>query len=270
MRRAPSFLLILFLILLGLPGAGAFAASQGPLDPKEALRVSQAAIGRLPSPAHRLVEAGGRAVTLGDYRGKPLVISLVYSSCYQTCPTITQTLAKAIGKARAALGPEGFRVVSIGFDTAKDTPEAMRLFAKSQGVSMEGWEFLSTDPVTLSVLAEELGFIFWASPRGFDHLTQTTILDKEGRVHVQIYGDTFETPLLVEPLKDLVLGRAVAAFSSVESLVDRVRLFCTIYDPATDGYRFSFAIFIEIFMAASSVILAGIFLWRINRRKRSA
>ncbi|MCC7166431.1 MAG: SCO family protein [Rhodospirillales bacterium] len=269
MRRAPSFLPFLLLFLLGLPGVGALAAGEGPLDPKEALRISQAAIGRLPSPAHRLVEASGRAVTLGDYRGRPLVISLVYSSCYQTCPTITQTLAKAVGKARAALGPLGFRVVSIGFDTAKDTPEAMRLFAKSQGVSMEGWEFLATDPVTLSVLAEELGFIFWASPRGFDHLTQTTILDKDGRVHVQIYGDTFETPLLVEPLKDLVLGRA-AAFSSVESLVDRVRLFCTIYDPATDGYRFSFAIFIEIFMAASSVILAGVFLWRINRRKRSA
>ena len=56
----------------------------------------------------------------------------------------------------------------------------------------------------------------------------------------QIYGGVFEAPALVEPLKDLVYGRR-SDWASLEGLINRVRLFCTLYDPRTGGYRFDYS-----------------------------
>ncbi len=234
---------------------------------REALKKSQAAIGRELGD-HRFLDTKGRPLTLKQYRGKPLVLSLVYSSCYQTCPAITETLAKAAGQARNALGGDSFSILTIGFDTSKDTPEAMRQFAKLHGGGLADWSYASSDPVSMAQLAEEVGFTFFPSPRGFDHLTQTTLIDKEGRIAAQIYGDNFDSPLLVEPLKDLIWGRA-ASLNSVEGIWNRLKIFCTVYDPAADRYRFDFAIFIETFMGATSVLAAFLFLRKLRKNVRA-
>ena len=57
-------------------------------------------------------------------------------------------------------------------------------------------------------LAADVGFSYVRSPRGFDHVTQTTVVDASGKVYRQIYGDAFPTPALVEPLKELIYGTA--------------------------------------------------------------
>lgn len=229
-------------------------------DPESAIRYSQAALGRVLDDFGFRSEDGG-TVRLADYRGKPLVINLVYTSCADVCPMVVQTLARAVDAGQAALGADSFSVVSVGFDAAHDTPARMRAFASSQGVELPNWRFLSADVTTVARLAEELGFIFNESPQGFDHLAQTTVVDADGRVYRQVYGAEFEIPALVEPLKDLVYGRGVAV-TGVESLFDRIRLFCTIYDPARDRYRFSYAILISIVGGGLSVGAVGFVLLR--------
>lgn len=229
-------------------------------DPEVAIRYSQAALGRL------LDDFGfrsddGETVRLADYRGKPLVINLVYTSCADVCPMVVQTLARAVDAGQAALGADSFSIMTVGFDAAHDTPARMRAFASSQGVELPNWRFLSTDVTTAARLAEELGFVFNKSPQGFDHLAQTTVVDGDGRVYRQVYGAEFDIPELVEPLKDLVYGRGTAV-SSVATLFDRIRLFCTIYDPARDRYRFSYAIFISIVGGGLSVGAVGFVLLR--------
>ena len=92
----------------------------------------------------------------------------------------------------------------------------------------------------------------YRSAKGFDHLSQVTIIDAAGVVHGQVYGEAFATPHLVEPLKELVLGTA-APFSSLEDLIKRVRLYCTIYDPAADRYRFDYSLFMQIAIGAVNV-----------------
>lgn len=229
-------------------------------DPESAIRYSQAALGRVLDDFGFRSEDGG-TVRLADYRGKPLVINLVYTSCADVCPMVVQTLARAVDAGQAALGADSFSVVTVGFDAAHDTPARMRAFASSQGVELPNWRFLSADVTTVARLAEELGFIFNESPQGFDHLAQTTVVDADGRVYRQVYGAEFEIPALVEPLKDLVYGRGVAV-TGVESLFDRIRLFCTIYDPARDRYRFSYAILISIVGGGLSVGAVGFVLLR--------
>jgi len=238
-------------------------------DADNALRISQAAISKEVGD-HEFVDRLNRQVRLRDYAGKPLVVSMIFTSCHHVCPTTTRHLDFAVGAAREVLGEESFEVVTIGFDAARDSPDAMRAFAREQGVDASGWRFLSGTPETIEALSEDLGFIFFASPRGFDHINQTTIIDRKGVVYNQVYGVKFELPWLVEPLKQLVFNRPESSGHLVPSVVDRVRLFCTVYNPASGRYEIDNSLFIQIAIGLMIVLSVAFYLWRGFRPKQSS
>ena len=263
----------LAVLLLSLTFSSPTHAARGhdPVDRAESLAVSQAAIGRSVRDL-TLQDARGRTVRLSDFRGRPLVVNMVYTSCSDACPVVTQSVADAAAVAWDALGGESFAVITVGFDTSFDTAERVAGFARRQGATGPTWRFLSGELPTVAALSDDLGFVFYRSAKGFDHLFQTTILDAEGRVYRQVYGATFDTPLFVEPLKDLVLG-TTSPFASLDDLVKKIRLFCTIYDPAADRYRFETSLFVQLAVGALVVLLLGTFVirnWiRILRRDQS-
>ena len=253
----------LALVQLANAASGPVNGNQ-PLDPvkefqyKEVLQKSQDAIGNILS-NHPLTDDKSHALSMDDLRGKPLVLSLIYTSCYQICPMTTRHLAKVVDKARAALGEDSFNVAVLGFDAYNDSPQAMIHFARKQGIDNRGWRLLSASPDTIQALSKELGFKFYSSPNGFDHITQATVIDAEGRVYRQVYGEVFDTPLLVEPLKELVLGQPRPNQTLWSELINKVRFFCTTYDPARDAYHFDYSLFIGMSIGAS-IILTGIIL----------
>jgi hypothetical protein len=76
-----------------------------------------------------------------------------------------------------------------------------------------------------------------------------------------VYGDQFEPPQLVEPLKDLVFGR-LSALASWEGIVGRVKLYCTVYDPSVGRYRFDYRVPILIGVGALTLFAIGFFVVR--------
>jgi len=255
--------LLLFIISAALPhivlGDETGAAGSGSVKTfqyKTALQSSQSAIGRTLDD-YLLTDQKGRSLRLSDFRGKPLVLSLVYTSCYHICPMTTRHLSKVVEKARDALGHDSFSVAILGFDSYNDTPQAMISYAKKQGIENKEWFLLSADSEAINALSKQLGFLFFTSPNGFDHIVQASVVDAEGIVYTQVYGEVFETPLLVEPLKDLVLGRPKPGQTLIEELVDKVRFFCTAYDPNRDGYHFDYSLFIGLVIGAL-IILSGL------------
>lgn len=237
-------------------------------DADAAFAYSQKTIGRTVGD-HRLFDRRGRPVQLSKFRGKPLVISLIYTACAHTCPLVTRNLARILGEARDALGGKGFAVASVGFDTRHDSPGRMRIFAREQGLSNTGdWSFLSASATTMEAFTRDLGFVYHRSPKGFDHTTQTTILDAEGRVYRHIYGTEFDAPRLVEPLRRLAIEGGRDVPNTISNWIDRVRLFCTVYDPARDRYRFDYSLFVAIAVGLICLSGVGLFLfygWRGSR-----
>jgi len=224
----------------------------------EALRTSQAAIGRTVGGVE-MVTADGARLSFEELRGRPVVLSLVYTSCYHVCSGLTLRLRETVKVAREALGADAFTVVTVGFDTPNDTPERMQSYARERGAEQPGWYFASTDAATLERLATTVGFTYFPSPKGFDHITQTTIIDARGRVVLQVYGEDFAPPLVVEPLKKLVWGGNLDR-RTLEGLVNTVKLFCTIYDPSSGRYRFDYSLIVNIAAGslALGIALAGI------------
>ena len=247
-------------LLLLLP----FAAAA--FDGQLALKDSQDAIGRQLA-NYKFLESNGNEVQLAELRGKPLVVNFIYTGCIQVCPASTQFLAAAVKEAERALGPGTFRVATIGFNLPFDDPASMRAFARKLGVASPNWLFLTPEAQSLAALTADLGFRYEATPAGFDHLLQVTILDRDGRVYRQVYGDSFDAPLFTGPLLQLVQNAPVAQ-AGFGAMLDKVRLLCTVYDPAAGRYRLNYVVIIELLIGAS-VMLGGIgFLIMEWRRRR--
>ena len=238
------------------------------LDADRVLQASRAAIGSQPA-AYAFTDTQGHRVTLADYRGKPLVVSFVYTACSQVCPTTTRFLGKAVAEARRALGADTFNVVSIGFDIPSDNPMSMRVFARQNGIDDPRWTFLTPDAGVPQPLARDFGFVWEPQSGGYEHLMQITILDGQGRVYAQVYGESFSLPMLVQPLKELALGAPVAD-RKADDLIERVRLLCTVYDPVTGKYRLDYRLFIEMAVGIFVLGAIAVFLVRESRRRREA
>jgi protein SCO1/2 len=234
------------------------------LDPRAVLQTSQAAIGK-PIGDYTLVDADGRPVRLAEYRGKPLIVSFVYTGCTQVCPTTTKFLDRAIDEAQRALGQDAFRVITVGFNLPFDTPLAMHDFRKRQGIDRPNWEFLAADTPTIAGLARDTGFVWTLTASGFDHLTQATIIDGRGRVFQQVYGESFELPMFVGPLKELATG-SPAPVQDLADIFERVRILCTVYDPRAGKYRLNYGLIIEILVGLS--VLGGTIAYLGNEWRR--
>jgi len=255
-------------LLLAPIGRAALAAGND--ADAAALRASQAAIGRTTGD-HEFIDQHGRPLRLSDLRGRPLALNLVYTSCYDVCSSLTLHLRDAVRIARETLGPQGFSVLTVGFDTAHDSPERMRIFGRDRGVIDPGWHLVSADAATIRRLTDEVGFTWVASPTGFDHVAQVSILDADGKVVRQVYGQDFAPPALVEPLKALVLGRTLERLS-VRDVIDRVKLYCSVYDPASGRYRFDYSMLasaIPTLMALGMTAVAIFVAGRARRRDRT-
>lgn len=249
----------------------AFVAVSGPLLAEEysrddALAVSQGALGNKLG-ALVLRDVDGQSFELAGLRGRPLVVSMIYTSCHHVCPTITQNLAVAVDIAREALGEQAFSVITVGFDWEVDTPDRMRLYAAERRIDVPGWHFLAGDATGIEKLSRELGFLYYPSAKGFDHLTQTTIVAADGTVYRQVYGVDIDPPTLVEPLKELVFDTPSQA-GLLEHWVDTFRLFCTVYDPNSGRYRFDYSIATTIFVGVLCLGAVAAFIakeWRHAR-----
>lgn len=246
----------------------AAAKAEAALDVRAAYERSQAAIGRTVGP-HELVDRSGSPLSLADLRGRPLVISLVFTQCGTVCPVTTDHLRDSVIEARRALGPGSFAVLTFGFDARRDKPAQLRAFADTHDLTdIADWHVAGAADATTAALLDDLGFTWRAAAGAFDHVTQTTILDAGGTVYRQVYGDTFPLQVLVEPLKDLVLG-TVTRSADPADLWSRLTFLCTVYNPLTGAYRFDYSIFFGIAIGGLSLILTGIVilrLWLGNRR----
>jgi protein SCO1/2 len=250
-RAAACLVAVLGCLSVASAGAGPTSAA---LDPAAAIAAGERALGRTLGD-HHLVDSTGAPLALRDYRGKPLVVSLVYSACSSVCPPTTQHLIDAVNEAGRVFGLDRFAVLTIGFDARNDTVARMAQFGAMQGIKLSNWRVASGDAATIDALLKDLGFSYRAVAGGFDHPTQTTIVDGEGKIYRHVYGEDFPFPMFMEPMKDVVYGTTTPF--SFDGIIDRIRFICTAYDPGTRRYRFDYGLVFGSVIAAFSLLVMG-------------
>jgi protein SCO1/2 len=120
----------LFLLAVFALGATVLAARSGGDD--EAVTSGTAFEGAVmpkgvPAPDFELKNQDGDTVSMRELRGRPVIVTFLYSTCRDTCPVTAQTI-------RGALDDLGHDVpaIAIAVDPPRDTPDSARAFLNKQ------------------------------------------------------------------------------------------------------------------------------------------
>jgi protein SCO1 len=240
------------------------------LDQKTAIQASQAALGQSVGD-YTLLDREGRPVRLASYHGKPLLVSFIYTGCFEVCPTTTRSLEEAVRALQARFGTNQFNVVSIGFNQPADSPQALKAFAAQHRISQPNWDFLSPPAPIVEPLTRNFGFAYEATPAGFDHVLQVSLVDAKGVIVQQVYGDRLAVDALGEPMKQMLIGAPLPQGMRLDDIIDQVRLLCTVYDPKTGTYRVDYSLAIEFAGGLTFIIAMALYMlneWRSRRKAR--
>lgn len=263
MRCSPDPRRIAVLLLCALCAPTLHALGVPKLDADGAFAASQAVVGSVP-PDFTLLDRDEKPLRLASLRGKPLLISFIYTGCFTVCPTQTRTLLDAVRGLDRMLGPNQFNVVSIGFNQPFDTPQALRAFAAQHRIDYPNWLFLSPHARIVPALTRAYGFSYTETPAGFEHVVGVTVVDANGRIHAQVYGERLNSEALGIPLRELLLAAPAtgATRPSLQSVLERVRLLCTVYDPESGEYRYNWSLMLQVVGGLAFFLTVGLYLWR--------
>ena len=123
----------------------------------------------------------GRSAKLEDWRGKPLMISMFYSSCQFVCPRIVEALKRT--EERLTAQQAQLPVLMVSMDPVRDDTAALKAMADAHHLDAGLWTLARTDARNVRKLAATLGIQYRELPSGeFNHTSVIILLDAEGRV----------------------------------------------------------------------------------------
>lgn len=130
----------------------------------------------------------GNTIELGKLKGKEVVLAMAYTSCEYACPILTSRMLQI----EQALGEESkdkIRFVLVSIDPKTDTPEKLKQYAKTRGMSDKRWTLLSGSAENVRELAAVLGVNYKKIADGhWAHSNILHLLDSSGVIKKQLRG----------------------------------------------------------------------------------
>ena len=161
-------------------------------------------LGGVPAPNFRLTDQFGRPVSLAQFKGKPVVLTFLYTHCPDQCPLTAEKLHAVM----LSLGSDAQRVgvVAVSTDPRRDTTAAALNF--SQVHRMQNyWHYLLGTESELSPVWSSYSVYAAPTPTSTGgsvaHTTAVYIIDKQGRERV-FFGDDFTSEQLTKDLQILL------------------------------------------------------------------
>ncbi len=96
-------------------------------------------LGGVPAPDFRLTDQFGKPVSLSQFRGKPVVLTFLYTHCPDVCPLIAEQLHSVmldLGKDAQRVG-----VLAVSVEPKRDTVAAALTFSQAHHMTTY-WHFL--------------------------------------------------------------------------------------------------------------------------------
>ena len=144
-----------------------------------------------PVPDFALVNQDGERIHLGQYRGKSVLLTFIYTRCPlpDYCPLMTHNFAE-IEKALVN-SPELYaktQLLSISFDSQHDTPAVLRNYAKAfvadRGArTFAHWEFATVPAAEKSALTKFFDVFVTEEQGQITHSLSTAIISPDGLVY---------------------------------------------------------------------------------------
>jgi len=159
-----------------------------------------------------LTNQDGKSFRLGDFRGKALLITFIYTRCPMPtfCPRLSGQFAKIQGDLSKT--PDEFaktHLVTISFDPKYDTPPVLRKYGLAylddKPAGFSHWDFASTNPSDLRKLADAFGLEYFEEDNQISHTMDIVLISPEGKI-VKYWATEWTTA----ELEDALRGQAKA------------------------------------------------------------
>ncbi len=158
--RSPVRVGRLLLMAMVLPWLAAAASPTAPAAPAAPTAPTAPAAGNVLDrlPASWRDDHGG-LLRLSDLRGRPVFITMAYTSCHRVCP-MTMTRLEELQRDLDARGTSA-EILIVSYDPKGDDPDSWRRYRAARGLRRENWHFLTGTPGDTQRLARLLGFEYW-------------------------------------------------------------------------------------------------------------
>jgi protein SCO1/2 len=169
--------------------------------------------GGRPAAGFTLHDADGRSVRLSDLRGRPVLLTFVYTRCPDVCPLVLTNLVTGLERLGAA--GRRARVIAVSVDPEGDSPRAVRQYLRVRG--LEGRvTYLVGSRRELAPVWRAYGVSVRPTPRGWEigHGATVHAITASGREQ-SVYGQNVssqtiarDVPALAASSRDQARGSA--------------------------------------------------------------
>ena len=126
----------------------------------------------LRAPDFTLTNQDGERISMKSFRGRPVIVTFLYTTCEDTCPLQAQTVRGALDE----LG-EDVPAIAVAVDPPRDTPERARAFLSEQR-ALGRLDFVLGSRVELRRVWDG----FYVRPQSVtqEHNARFTLVDQKG------------------------------------------------------------------------------------------
>ena len=147
-------------------------------------------------PSYTLVNQDGKDIKLGDYRGKALLITFIYTRCPlpEYCNLMSTNFAAVDRELEKQ--PDAYaktHLLSITVDPDYDTPKVLRSYGAAfteryEKETFQHWDFATGTKDQIKGVAQFFGLRYFQGSDQIVHNLRTVIIGPEGKV-VKVYTD---------------------------------------------------------------------------------
>lgn len=158
-------------------------------------------LGGTPAPNFQLTDQFGNPISLQQFKGKPVVLTFLYTHCPDVCPLTAERLHSTmleLGKDARNVG-----VLAITTDPKRDDVAAALHFSQQHQMTND-WHYLTGTDQQLSPVWASYSIYAQARQQNINHSMAIFVLDKQGRERVFLSSNDFTPAQLTADLQVLL------------------------------------------------------------------
>jgi protein SCO1/2 len=159
-------------------------------------------------PDFKLVNQDGKRISLRQYRGQTLLLTLIYTRCPfpDFCPRVSHEFAAINREVLAHQDRYGkTHLLSISFDPAHDSPKILRAYGFSCADSKDPalfnrWEFSAIPQPELPAFADYFALTYKEEGGLITHSLSTAVISPDGKIFKWYHGADWQASELLDDI----------------------------------------------------------------------
>lgn len=132
-------------------------------------------------PEFSFTDQNGKTVTNKDYEGKVYVLEFFFTTCPSICPKMNANMVEI---QNTFPNEKNFGIASFSITPDTDTPEVLKAYADTNGITNPNWHLMTGDHDKIYKLANDGFYLYTAKDEsadgGFEHSGNFALIDKNG------------------------------------------------------------------------------------------